>query len=363
MSPLPTGFGERLTALCGIDSKTGDLDGLLRSATLLADWARLDGLAAELRPTTAGPIVVIRHQGSAPGRTLLIGHHDTVYPIGTAAARPVRTEGDRLLGPGVADMKGGLLVGLHALAELAKDRTSTCGLVEFWIVPDEEARTQQPACLDDWRGADAAICLECGRADGSIVTTRSACTWLQIEATGRDAHAGTERAFGRSALMALTNEAIRIERDIHAARPGLQATVTQLNAGTSINTVPGHATASIDLRAATTPDLQWAISQVATSATYDGVALRSTNDQGFPPLTRADALADHALSILHDLGAVASEAAAAGASDGSWASGIGIPTIDGLGPIGGGDHAPGEWIAADSVANRIETVRRLCLRR
>jgi glutamate carboxypeptidase len=356
----PAGFVERLTALCAIDSMTGDQAGLDRSAALLVEWAQADGLAAEVRDTVDGPLVLLSTQGPGDGRTLLIGHHDTVYPAGTAALRPVERRGDLLLGPGVADMKGGLLVGLSALAALARDPSPTHGRVELWIGPDEEARSVEPSCLDDWHGATQAICLECGRADGAIVTTRMACTWLTLEADGRDAHAGTEREAGRSALMALARECLRIEEDIHGARPDMQATITQLHSGIGKNTVPGRATASVDLRAKTRSDLAWAVERVGSFAAHDGITLRRSDEPGFPPLDRAPALVERALAVLADVGAATHETIAAGASDGSWASSIGVPTIDGLGPIGGGDHGPDEWIAASSIAPRIEAVVRLC---
>jgi glutamate carboxypeptidase len=350
----------RLTALCGLDSPTGDAAALVQTAALLADWGRADGLEVEVRDTPTGPIVLLVTQGTGTARTLLIGHHDTVYPTGTATARPVLVEGDRVLGPGVADMKGGLLVGLSATAQLAADPMSTHGRVEFWIVPDEEARSDEPSCLDAWRGADAAICLECGRADGSIVTSRMACTWLTLEADGRAAHAGTERDSGRSALMALTREALRIEDTLHGARPGLQATITELHGGIGKNTVPAHATASVDLRAASVEDLRWATGIVGQFGKHDGVVVRRSDEPGFPPLTRDAALAERTLALLESVGARGSEVLAAGASDGSWSSSLGVPTVDGLGPIGGGDHSPDEWIDAASVAPRIEVVRRLC---
>ncbi len=357
----PDGFAERLAALCAVDSPTGHRTGLERTARMLRGWAEGHGLDCDVRETADGPIVVASSRGRGSGRTLLIGHHDTVYPVGTAEARPVTAVDGRVEGPGVADMKGGLLVGLAALARLAADPAQAHGQVELWIVPDEEARSTAPACLDAWRGADAAICLECGRADGSIVTRRMACTWLTLEAAGRDAHAGTERAEGRSALMAMVREALRIEEEIHAGRPDVQATVTLLQAGTSINTVPGTATAAVDLRAPTSDDLAWAVEMVGRFADHDGIELRRSDDPGFPPLTRADALADRALALLGEVGAPVREATAAGASDGSWASSVGVPTVDGLGPIGGGDHGLGEWIDPASVEPRIEVVRRLCL--
>ena len=187
-----------------------------------------------------------------------------------------------------------------------------------------------------------------------------ACTWLTLEAEGRAAHAGTERARGRSALIALTREALRIEETLHAARPGLQATITELHSGIGKNTVPAHATASVDLRATSVEDLRWAATVVGQFGEHDGVSVRRSDEPGFPPLTRDAALAVRTLALLTSVGACAQEVCAAGASDGSWSSSIGVPTVDGLGPIGGDDHSPGEWIEAASVGPRIDVVRQLC---
>jgi len=112
---LPPGYLERLRELCAIDSPTGDQAGLDACATLIARWASEAGCAVDLLPSPVGLHVVARTHGSSGRRTLLLGHHDTVYAAGTAAARPLRSEGERALGPGVADMKGGVLVGLTAL--------------------------------------------------------------------------------------------------------------------------------------------------------------------------------------------------------------------------------------------------------
>jgi glutamate carboxypeptidase len=114
------------------------------------------------------------------------------------------------------------------------------------------------------------------------------------------------------------------------------------------------------LRAKTRSDLAWAVERVGSFAAHDGITLRRSDEPGFPPLDRAPALVERALAVLADVGAATHETIAAGASDGSWASSIGVPTIDGLGPIGGGDHGPDEWIAASSIAPRIEAVVRLC---
>ena len=257
-------------------------------------------------------------------------------------------------------MKGGLLVGLAALERLAAEPGGAHGRVELHSVPDEEGRLTPPQTLDRMRGAAAALCLECGRATGAVVSRRKAGTWLRVEARGRPAHAGTERDLGRSALAALAREALRIEADVHEGRPGVSATVTQLHAGEVKNTVPEHAWATVDVRADDAEGLAWAAAEIGRFGAHDGVALRRSDDAGFPPLRRADALVERTLAILAELGEPALEEAAGGVSDGSWASHAGVPTVDGLGPVGGLDHGPDEYVDLASVDGRVETVVRLC---
>jgi glutamate carboxypeptidase len=353
-------FLERLRELVAIDSPTGDVEAADACVRLLAGWAERAGLEVELVPSPDGLHMIVSTAGRGPGRTLLIGHHDTVFPHGTAAARPLTVDGHRARGPGVADMKGGLLVGLLALERLAVDPTGPHGRVELHSVPDEEARMTAPHTLDRMRGATAAICLECGRSSGAIVSRRKAGTWIVLRARGRAAHAGTEPDQGRSALRALAHEALRIEAALHGARPELTATITQLHAGDVKNTVPDQAWATVDLRAGSADDLHWAIGEIGRFAAHDGVEVEHSDDPGFPPLVRADDLVERTLAVLRELGETAREETAGGVSDGSWASHVGVPTVDGMGPVGGLDHTADEYVELPSVPGRIEAVVRLC---
>src|SRR4029079_4511412 len=121
--PVTDRYLSRLVELCAIDSFTGDLAGVDRAARVLAGWARDAGLEVELVPSADGLHLMAATQGAGSGRVVLIGPHDTVFPPPTAVQRPVTVVGDRALGRGVADMKGGLLVALHALERLAADPT------------------------------------------------------------------------------------------------------------------------------------------------------------------------------------------------------------------------------------------------
>jgi glutamate carboxypeptidase len=354
-----TGFVERLAALCAVDSPTGYRPGVDACCRLVADWCQDAGANVEVVDAPTGLHLVASTRGRGHARTILIGHHDTVFARGTAAARPVTQTATRASGPGVADMKGGVLVALAALERLATDPAGRHGLVELHLVPDEEGRTTAPFVLDRWRGATAALCFECGRADGSIVTRRKAGTWVTITATGRAAHAGTDPDQGRSALMALIAETQRIRGLVDHARPGMTANATMLHAGEQTNTIPAAAAMVIDVRAATTPDLDWAFGVIHAFGSYDGVTLRASDDRGFPAMQRADTLADETLAILATLGQPATEQTAGGVSDASWASSVGVPAVDGLGPVGALDHTDEEYIELASVAPRIDATVRL----
>ncbi len=356
---------DRLAALCGIDSPTGDRAGTDACARLLAHWLEADGARVSLIPT--GPGLDVHAAVGPPAavrRVVLMGHHDTVFSRGAASERPVGTVDGRAFGPGAADMKGGLLVALEVIRALAADPGPLAGRVELWSVPDEESRPDPPARLDAYVGDDvvAAIVFECGRPGGEIVSRRAAGTWLRLEAVGRPAHAGTQRGDGRSALAAMAAEALRIEREVHAARPGVSATVTELRAGTGPNTVPAHATATIDLRARTDADLAWAVARTEAFGDHDGVEVWSDHATGFPAMERADALVDATRAALARQGADAGEATAGGVSDASWFAARGVPAVDGLGPVGADDHTPDEWIDLASVGPRVAAVADLCRR-
>jgi glutamate carboxypeptidase len=356
---LPTGYLERLRRLCAIDSPTGHRDGLDACASLVAQWADEAGCAVDLLPSPVGLHVVARTHGARAGRILLLGHHDTVFPVGTADTRPLRVEGERAFGPGVADMKGGVLVGLAALERLAGSDAA----VELHCVPDEEGRNVAPFTLKTMHGANAAICLECGRASGAIVTSRKAGCWVTVTAQGVPAHAGTSPDAGRSALRALARELLRIEGELHHARPGMTAVATQLHAGEVKNTVPDEAWGVIDVRTSDDLDLDYALGRIRAVGHHEGIVFAVSDDRGFPPMRRAPELAGATLRELAARGQPALEEAAGGVSDGSWTSHIGVPTVDGLGPVGGDDHTEHEWIELASVEPRVAAIVALCEQR
>jgi glutamate carboxypeptidase len=340
-----------------VDTPGGNREALDGMARLLAGVCERYGLEPELVDSRAGLYLHAALRGEGRGRVALICHHDTVFPLGTAALVPFRREGDRCYGPGVADMKGGIAVAVHAARALA-DGPRPFALVEVVSVPDEESRSGPPATIDRLASFDAVLCLECGRPGGEIVSARKGAAWLRLHAEGRAAHAGEAPHAGRNVAVALAREALRLA-ELDGSREGLTVQVTELSAGGVINTVPSCGFLSADIRAATQADLAAVTARIRELPDHDGIALRYEDLGGPPPFERTGPvaqLAEAAVALGASLGHTFGEAVAGGVSDGSWTASHGIPTLDGLGPVGGDDHSPDEYVETASFATRCGVV-------
>ena len=340
-----------------VDTPGGDLDALDGLCRVLALEAKRYGLEPELVETPGGLALHSTLRGSGTAKVALLGHHDTVFPQGTAAARPFRRDDARCYGPGVADMKGGVAVALHT-ARLLAEGPRPFGLLEVVSVPDEESRNGGPPSGGRLLDMDAVLCLECGRPNGEVVTRRKGARWFRIHASGRAAHAGEAPDEGRNAAVALAREALRIGA-LHGAREELTLQITGLEAGEGLNTVPSAGSLTADLRAWADEDLTWALEQALDFGEYPGIELAYEDLGGPPPLERTERvgrLAETAIALGAELGHVFGETSAGGVSDGSWAASQGLPTLDGLGPVGGEDHTPWEYIETASLAPRCGVV-------
>ena len=310
-----------------------------------------------------GDTVIGEITGTDPaGPTLLcIGHMDTVFDEGTAAERPFRIEGGIATGPGVTDMKSGLLAGLYAIGALRK---ALGGLplarLLFIANPDEEIGS--PASTPHVRriGAESDACLvfECARANGDIVSSRKGTIDIVITLDGKASHAGVEPEKGRSAIL----EAARLVTDLHALNgrwPGVTVNVGVVEGGTRPNVVAERCAMQVDVRSVTRDGLEAveaAIAELTAEArAVPGVTMtveESSRHWPMEKLERSGRLAGHAISIAAGLGIELRDAATGGASDANTTAGMGIPTLDGLGPIGGLDHSPGEYLEVASIVPR-----------
>jgi glutamate carboxypeptidase len=308
-----------------------------------------------------GDLLVATLRGAGPNgrRVLLIGHMDTVFPEGTAVERPFRIEGSTAYGPGVSDMKGGLLEGYYAVAALQDAGFEDFGSITYVCNPDEEIGSpfSGPIILERAKGADACFVLEGARENGDIVSSRKGVRDTRIVFRGRAAHAGVEPERGRSATLQAAHTTIALH-ELNGRWPGVTVNVGVIQGGTRPNVVAERCELHVDLRAVTAKDFEEVVSELdrrARETVVPDVTVEITSQSGFPPMEKTEAtakLVEGAKSLATELGFEVKDAATGGASDANPVAGIGVPTLDGLGPIGGADHAPGEWLDLDSVVPR-----------
>jgi glutamate carboxypeptidase len=358
-----------LRTLTSIESGTHHKPGV----DAVQDWlqARLGQLGfacqRDRQPTLGDNLLAVR-TGEGLQRVLLLGHADTVFPVGTAAARPLSMRGNRILGPGTCDMKGGLLTGIYAIEALHYLGFVGYGAINFLCVCDEEVhdRCSIPLIRRTARESDVAFTLEAARANGDIVTARKTAVWCTIEVQGRAAHAGVEPEKGCSAILALLRHLAEIDA-LNGFRPGVTVNVGRIEGGTQPNVVAEHALAHIDLRAwrnEDIPPLLDAIRHQLQQAVLPGTTatLSVTLENAMPAMERTPAverLETLAQEAAQELGFVVKGASTGGASDASFVAAEGIPVLDGLGPIGGLDHSPEEYIELDSITPRTALLAKL----
>ena len=296
---------------------------------------------------------------------LLIGHLDTVFEPGTVAERPFAARDGRAYGPGVADMKAGLLAGLYALRALettigAHSRLPFGRLV-FVVNPDEEigspASTPVIERVVRERSIDYALVLEEGRANGDIVSARKGVVDIRLRIAGRAAHAGVEPDKGRSAVLEAAHKIVALTA-LNGRWPGVTVNVGAVRGGTRANVVAEQAELEIDLRATHRAALEQAeaeIRAIAAHTTIPDVTATVELRGHFWPMEKTPAtgaLVEQAVALAARLGFPLKDAATGGASDANTTAGLGIATLDGLGPVGANPHSRDEYIELDSVVPR-----------
>ncbi|WP_407917120.1 M20 family metallopeptidase [Kitasatospora sp. NE20-6] len=341
---------EDLRTLVETESPSRDADALTASAKVVAEVveSRLGGQAV-LVGSEAGPHV--HWSGGGEPRVLVLGHHDTVFPLGTLERRPFAVADGRATGPGVFDMLGGLVQAVHGLATL-DDLTG----VEILVTADEEvgSRTSR-ALLEERALACGAVLVLEGAADGGALKTgRKGCGTFQVTVTGRASHAGLEPAAGINALIEAAHQVL----DIAAlGRPDIGTTVTPTvaSAGTLDNVVPAEATVVVDVRVESASEkARIEAAFAALTPHLDGAQIAVEGSVGRPPMPESASTELFAVArrLLPGLEGVA----VGGGSDGNFTAALGVPTLDGLGAVGGGAHADHEYLLVDAMAERANLV-------
>jgi glutamate carboxypeptidase len=362
-----------LARLVNIDCGTYTPEGVDEVGRWVTRFLGELGAEIDVRPDPDerfGQTVVATFHGKADGpRVLLIGHMDTVFDPGTAAARPFRIDDGVAYGPGVTDMKSGLLAGLYAIKALVAEFD---GLpferLTFVANPDEEVGSPSSSAYIKAAAADVDACLvlECARANGDIVSARKGILDTRLTVHGRAAHAGVEPEKGRNAIL----EASRLVRDLHALNgrwPGVTVNVGKIAGGTRPNVVAERCDLEVDVRSTNADGLhavEAAIRDLCATTEVPDTTIDANVLVAWLPmekLERSGRLVAHAQAVAERLGFHVNDTATGGASDANSTSGMGVPTLDGLGPIGGNDHAPGEYLDVESIVPRTTMLAGLLL--
>jgi glutamate carboxypeptidase len=345
-----------LEALVGVSSPSGDIAGAEEALAICAALLPAEAAIERVPCSTPGgaPDLVAHVSGTGERRIMLLGHVDTV--IGHDAHAPLRRDGERLYGPGTADMKGGVVLALGAARALTA-RPETFAELGVVLVTDEEWRTKPFAHVERFTGYDACLCFEAGErgphaAEGVVVRRKAAGT-LRALARGRPAHSGSAPDQGANALLALAQTAVELARLHRPTGPDrLSVVPTVVRSGDAFNVVPAAGELIFDLRA----DRIEAFDAVtaAVPAALEGVALEARMERLWPGMDTRAMTATLLERASERLGRPIVGVARGGASDASHFSRAIPMTIDGLGPRGGGAHTPGEFVLAASLRERAE---------
>ena len=354
-----------LEDLVRAETPSDDRSALAAFAELFAaKAAEIDGARVELIPqTTAGDhIRVLWGDPAAERPVLLLGHYDTVWPVGTLARMPFRVDGDRVYGPGILDMKAGLLQGLRAIQ--AYRRRGGERPIVFLVTSDEETGSESSRELieTEARRCAFALVLEPALDDGSLKTSRRGLMRYRITVTGRASHSGLAPEAGVNAIEELC-ELLQRVTELADPRRGVDVNVGTIEGGTRFNVVAAHASAEVSFRMNGRADAERiaeALNELRPRR--EGATVELEGGSLWPPMERteaSDALARQAVSLAAELGLELATGHAGGASDGCHCAAVGAAVLDGLGGVGRGAHAEDEHVFIGELPRRIELLSRL----
>lgn len=351
----------RLSHLVSVESPSGDPEGVTAINSLLRSGFEAVGAAVKDVPGTHGDHLVCRWKGQSPaehGHVLVIGHSDTVFPIGTTVARPfaLAEDQDTVTGPGVYDMKGALVAFELAMSLVQAQRASLLHPVHLVIVNDEETGSAdgQRVVAQESRNAIRVLGLEPPLPGGGLKIGRRGVARWQLQVQGVEAHAGLDSDRGVSAVEELVDQLLLIRSGLPAS-PGVSVNVGVISGGTGANVVAGHAHAVVGVRFSTARDeAQLRALFTSLKPVRLGASLNFTQLSYRPPWApdSANPVALELGDLARRMGCTLETGVSGGAGDTNLTGSAGIPTVDGLGPEGGGAHAANEHASVGSLLQR-----------
>jgi glutamate carboxypeptidase len=358
---------ETTEALVGLESPTTDKAAVDRCGAALA--LRLEAIGGRVtrltRPDRGDHLLA--EFGCGASQVLLLGHFDTVWPVGQLDRMPLTRSGGRLHGPGVFDMKAGIAIAMLAARALLEAGPKIDHRIVMLWTTDEEigSKSSRAAIEDEARRSQAVLVLEPSLPGGALKTSRKGCGSYQVVVRGVAAHAGIEPQNGASAVQELAHQILRVNALQDLAR-GISVNVVQVSGGLRSNVIPDEARATVDVRVPTAE----AAAEIAAAfrglrAIDERTTVEAVGGVDRPPMERTDLvvrLYEEARDVARELGQELAEGGTGGGSDGNFTAALGVPTLDGLGAIGDGAHALHEHVDIETLPDRAALVAGLITR-
>jgi glutamate carboxypeptidase len=345
---------ERLVVL---ESPTLDKEAVDRCGLEVAALLATLGGRVRVVPVRDGGNHVRAEFGSGDRQVMVLGHFDTVWPVGQLVEMPMVERDGRLYGPGVFDMKGGIAIAMLALRALTAVFGEKMPRVVVLLTADEETGSETSRALieDEARRSRAVLVLEPSLPGGALKTSRKGSGQFEVVARGIAAHAGIEPEKGASAILELCAQILALESQQDPAR-GTTITACVMSGGTRANVVPSEARATIDARVFSMAEAERVTAALrGLRALRTGTSVHVTGGFDRAPLERntsVEALFDLARAVGKEMDIDVEEGSTGGVSDGNFTAGLGVPTLDGLGAVGDGAHAAHEHVIIGALAPR-----------
>ena len=352
---------ETTETLVGLESPTDDKAAVDRCGSVLASRLEAIGGRVTRLPRTDRGDHLLAEFGCGTSQILLLGHFDTVWPVGQLDRMPLTRSGGRLHGPGVFDMKAGIAIAMLATRALLEAGPKLDHRIVMLWTTDEEvgSQTSRAAIEDEARRSRAVLVLEPSLPGGAVKTSRKGCGSYELIVRGVAAHAGIEPQKGASAVQEMAHQILRVNALQDLAR-GISVNVVQVSGGLRSNVIPDEAHATVDVRVPTAAAAAEIDAAFRALRAVDGrTAVEADGGVDRPPLERTEHVArlyKQAQAIARQLGQELAEGGTGGGSDGNFTAALGIPTLDGLGAIGDGAHALHEHVDIDTLTDRAALV-------
>lgn len=358
-----------LEKLVNTDGGSYDREGVNRVGEHLRTFLESQGIACEtlanerfgdaLRATVADRAEA---RAGANSTIVLMGHRDTVFPKGEPSRRPFRLENGRAYGPGVCDMKAGLVMNAFVLAAFQKAGRAARPLVGLFTSDEEIGSPEcRPLIENEARRARAVFNSEPGRPGNAVITGRKGGVFMRLRITGRAAHSGANYGYGISAIEELARKIIALHALTNLDK-GITVNVGTIGGGQTVNTVAPNAEAEIDLRFVTPADREAAMAEIrriVETANVPGTTAELEIAGEFLPLVpsrESEALFEHYRGCSRAADFEVKSEFTGGCADSGFAAAVGAPTICGVGPVGGKAHSPEEYLEVDTIVPRAQTL-------